>query len=85
MAAATPDLLLLDFHLDGGRTGLQLRERLKAAMPPRPCVVITAGHGAEVREAVAAAGCVLLHKPLKPLALKSVLGLTGGNDVAADL
>lgn len=70
---AVPDLVLLDFHLDGGRTGLELRERLFAVMPVRPCVVITADHGAEVREAVAAAGCVLLHKPLKPLALKSVM------------
>ena len=37
------------------------------------CVVITADHSAEVRDAVAAAGCTLLHKPLKPLALKSVM------------
>jgi Na+/proline symporter/CheY-like chemotaxis protein/PAS domain-containing protein len=70
---AAPDLLLLDFHLDGGQTGLGLRERLAAAMPPRPCVIITADHSAEVRDAVAAAGCMLLHKPLKPLALKSVM------------
>ena len=68
-----PDLVLVDFHLDGGRTGLDVRQQLSAVMPVRPCVVITADHGAEVREAVAAAGCVLLHKPLKPLALKSVM------------
>ena len=73
VAAAVPDLLLLDFHLDGGDTGLALRERLAATLPPRPCVIITADHSAEVRDAVAAAGCVLLHKPLKPLALKSVM------------
>jgi signal transduction histidine kinase/CheY-like chemotaxis protein len=73
VAGSTPDLLLLDFHLDGGDTGLALRDRLAATMPPRPCVIITADHSAEVRDAVAAAGCVLLHKPLKPLALKSVM------------
>jgi len=50
-----------------------LRERLIAAIPPRPCVIITADHSAEVRDAVAATGCTLLHKPLKPLALKSVM------------
>jgi signal transduction histidine kinase/CheY-like chemotaxis protein len=72
-AEATPDLLLLDFHLDGGDTGLALRERLAATIPARPCVIITADHSAEVRDAVAAAGCVLLHKPLKPLALKSAM------------
>jgi CheY-like chemotaxis protein len=73
VAVSTPDLLLLDFHLDGGDTGLALRDRLAATMPPRPCVIITADHSAEVRDAVAVAGCVLLHKPLKPLALKSVM------------
>jgi signal transduction histidine kinase/CheY-like chemotaxis protein len=73
VAGATPDLVLLDFHLGDHQTGLMLRERLAAVMPPRPCVVITADHGVDVREAVAAAGCVLLHKPLKPLALKSVM------------
>lgn len=73
VAASVPDLVLLDFHLDGGQTGLMLRERLLAAMPPRPCVVITADHGPEVRDAVLAAGCALLHKPLRPLALKSVM------------
>ena len=73
VAGAVPDLLLLDFHLDGGQTGLMLRDRLAAAMPPRPCVIITADHSAEVRDAIAAAGCTLLHKPLKPLALKSVM------------
>jgi len=71
--AGVPDLLLLDFHLDGGQTGLMLRERLAGLMPERPCVVITADHGPEVRDAIAAAGCQLLHKPLKPLALKSVM------------
>ena len=73
VAGATPDLVLLDFHLDDHQTGLMLRDRLADVMPARPCVVITADHGADVREAVAAAGCVLLHKPLKPLALKSVM------------
>ncbi|HEY9144830.1 MAG TPA: response regulator, partial [Arenimonas sp.] len=71
--AGAPDLLLLDFHLDGGQTGLMLRERLAGLMPERPCVVITADHGPEVRDAIAAAGCQLLHKPLKPLALKSMM------------
>jgi CheY-like chemotaxis protein len=72
-AAAPPDMLLLDYHLDGGETGLALRERLSAAMPERPCVVITADHSGQVRAEVLGAGCQLLYKPLKPLALKSVM------------
>lgn len=68
-----PDLLLLDFHLDGDRTGLQLRGALGPAYAGIPCVIITADHSTAVRDAVTAAGCLLLHKPLKPLALKSAM------------
>ena len=67
------DLWLLDYHLDHGLTGLDLHRRLCAALPARPCIVITADHSEAVRRAVQAAGCQLLHKPLKPLALKSLL------------
>ncbi|HRA37723.1 MAG TPA: hybrid sensor histidine kinase/response regulator, partial [Pseudomonadota bacterium] len=72
-AGAAPDILLLDYHLDGALTGLDLRERLVRVLGELPCVIITADHGEAVRAAVAAAGCHLLHKPLKPLALKSLM------------
>ena len=71
-----PDLLLLDYHLDAELTGLVLRERLVALVGERPTIVITADHSESVRLAVAAAGCQLLHKPLKPLALKSSMSRT---------
>ncbi len=69
-----PHLLVLDYHLDGGATGLDLRARLGNTIAALPCIVITADHGEEVRRAALAAGCQLLHKPLKPLALKSLMG-----------
>jgi CheY-like chemotaxis protein len=72
-ARARPDLLVLDYHLDGGATGLDLRRRLGAVVAALPCIVVTADHGEDVRGAVAEAGCHLLHKPLKPLALKSLM------------
>lgn len=72
-AEGWPDLLIVDFHLDGGVTGLDLRDGLPEAARSRPCVVVTADHGEAVRSAVAAAGCHLLYKPLKPLALKSLM------------
>lgn len=68
-----PDLILLDYHLDDGLTGLGLYRRLIDGDAARPFVVITADHSQHVRDAVAAAGGHLLHKPLKPLALKSVM------------
>ncbi len=67
------DLLLFDYHLDHGVTGLDLRESLGAPARALPCVVITADHGEAVREAVLAAGVQLLHKPLRPLALRSLM------------
>ncbi len=65
--------VLLDFHLDGARTGLDLLQTLRPFLGDTPIVVITADHAQETRSAVLAADCQLLHKPLKPLALKSLL------------
>lgn len=68
-----PDVLLLDYHLDDRGTGLALHARLIERIGARPAVIITADHGEAIRVAVAAAGLHLLHKPLKPLALKSLM------------
>jgi CheY-like chemotaxis protein/anti-sigma regulatory factor (Ser/Thr protein kinase) len=73
LATRKPDVLLFDYHLDAGSTGLTLRAELGARVATLPCVIITADHSEPVRLAVAAAGCHLLHKPLKPLALKSLM------------
>ena len=72
-ATARPDLLLLDYHLDGTLTGLDVQRHLHARFGPIPTIVISADHSEAVRSAVAAAGAQLLHKPLKPLALKSLM------------
>lgn len=71
------DLLLFDYHLDHGVTGLDLRAALGAEAHALPCVVITADHSDAVREAVLAAGVHLLHKPLRPLALRSLMARLG--------
>jgi signal transduction histidine kinase/Na+/proline symporter len=66
-------LWLLDYHLDDGDTGVALHARLRDRFGEVPCVVLSADRTAAVRDAVAAAGLPLLLKPLRPLALKSVL------------
>jgi CheY-like chemotaxis protein len=66
-------VLLLDYHLDGATTGIDLYRRLAARDGAKPCVIITADHSEATRAEVAAAGCHLLHKPLRPLALRSLL------------
>ncbi|ODU48420.1 PAS-domain containing protein [uncultured Aquimonas sp.] len=73
LLSAPPDLLLFDYHLDGDLTGIALRRRLGEAAALIPCAIITADHSEAVRAEVAEAGCWLLHKPLKPLALRSLM------------
>ncbi len=70
---APPDLLVLDYHLDGARTGLDVLAQVQAAIGERPAVVVSADHGEAVRAAVSAAGLPLLMKPIKPLALRSLM------------
>lgn len=72
-ASVRPELLVLDYHLDGGMTGLDLRARLGLDGASLPCIIVTADHDDAVHAAVAAADVHLLHKPLKPLALKSLM------------
>ncbi|HVH32527.1 MAG TPA: hybrid sensor histidine kinase/response regulator, partial [Tahibacter sp.] len=67
------DLWLFDYHLDDDDTGVALHERLSNRHGARPAVIMSADAGEAVRKAVYEAGLPLLIKPLKPLALKSVL------------
>jgi len=69
-----PDIVLADFHLDHGECGLQSVERLRRAnAAPLPAIVITADHSADVADAVAAAGCEILRKPVKPAELRALV------------
>ncbi len=73
LAETEADAWILDYHLDGGDTGLALRERLLARFGERPVVLVSADHGPELRQRAAEAGVHLLLKPVKPLALRSLL------------
>ncbi|QOW23646.1 PAS-domain containing protein [Lysobacter sp. H23M47] len=66
-------LWLFDYHLDDGDTGVALAEALAVEHGARPTLILSADTGHVVRRAVLDAGQSLLSKPLKPLALKSVL------------
>jgi CheY-like chemotaxis protein len=69
-----PDVLIVDYHLDRGDTGVKLAEELRTATRIHfPLVVITADAAEAVCEEVEAADGVYLRKPVKPLALRSVL------------
>jgi len=67
------DAMIIDYHLDGGETGLDLLGELRASGVDCAALLISADHAAELRVAARQAGCELLHKPIRPLALRSML------------
>lgn len=72
--AFCPDVILADFHLDADESGLASVARLREEKGPQtPAIVITADHSREVAEAVAAAGCEILRKPVKPAELRALI------------
>lgn len=71
----TPDVLVVDYHLDDGATGLEVIARIRrAAGAEVPALVVSADADGRVRAEAEAHGCLFLRKPLKPLALRSALG-----------
>ena len=73
VAARDAALWLLDYHLDDGDTGTALHARLTARFGERPTLILSADATDTVRRQVAECGLGLLQKPVRPLALKSVL------------
>jgi DNA-binding response OmpR family regulator len=69
----SPDLAILDYRLDDDRTGLAAWSKLREFDAGMQGIVLSADRSEPVRAAVAAAGLAMLHKPLKPLALRSLL------------
>ena len=67
------DVWLFDYHLDDGDDGAALHARLLAGHGEHPCLLLSADQTGAVRVAAQEAGLPLLLKPLRPLALKSML------------
>lgn len=68
-----PDLLLVDYHLDHG-TGLDAIETLTQAWEREiPAIVVTADHGREIEERLAANGLELMRKPVRPAELHALV------------
>ncbi len=70
---ATPALWLFDYHLDDGDTGVALQARLAARFGARPTLILSADDSGDVRRIAFEHGLGLLPKPVKALALKSML------------
>ena len=66
-------LWLFDYHLDDGDTGVALQTRLAERFGARPTMILSADSSGEVRRIALEHGLGLLPKPVKALALKSML------------
>lgn len=72
--AATPDLVLADYHLEAAQTGLELRQLLNdSGMQHVPMVMLTADRSSETRQAFRDAGVLVLNKPVKPGKLRALM------------
>lgn len=70
----SPDIVLADYHLDDGKTGLAaLEEVRRCAGVPVPAVILTADRSTSVGGDVLAAGFELMHKPIKPAELRALM------------
>jgi len=68
------DAILADFHLGDGSNGLELIQKvLEIRGAGCAAALITADHGVELTRAAHRAGVPLLHKPLRPAALRALL------------
>ena len=69
------DSVLADYHLGDGVDGINLLHRLcRSRTPALTAALISADHDAELILAARNAGFPLLHKPLRPAALRALLG-----------
>ncbi|MGB8842701.1 MAG: NahK/ErcS family hybrid sensor histidine kinase/response regulator, partial [Aliidongia sp.] len=70
----TPDLVIADYHLDAGTTGITEISRIRQALSMQiPGIVITANQTLAVQALVRQHGLWLLKKPLNPAQLRALL------------
>jgi signal transduction histidine kinase/CheY-like chemotaxis protein len=73
-SASAPDLLLVDYHLDGARSGIELVQQVRDYCGRRiPGIVATADHTLAAQTAARALGCQVVRKPIKPASLRAVM------------
>ena len=74
LARGPVDLILADYHLADGLDGVQALQQLRAAVGELPPVaMITADGSSELKQRARTLGYPLLHKPVRPAALRALL------------
>ncbi len=73
-AGPRPDLIIADFHLSGGRTGIDTIGHVRAAFGAEvPAFLISGDTSPERLQQARAQGYTLLHKPVSPMTLRSLV------------
>ena len=71
---AQADLLIADYHLDNDVNGVDVVQRINARRSsPLPVLLITANYSNALKLQVRELGHVILHKPVKPMKLKTAM------------
>jgi signal transduction histidine kinase len=71
---ALPDAIISDYRLRNGKTGIEAIERLREAMAaPIPAFLMSGDTDLDVVRQAEASGLALLHKPIEPAVLRSML------------
>lgn len=71
---AESDLLIVDYHLDDGCNGVDAVASINARRgTPLPALMITANYSNELKQQVRELGHTLMHKPVRPMKLKTAL------------
>jgi len=66
-----PDILIVDYQLDQGKTGLQFVDKVRQKTGNNiPAIFVTADHSDKVEQEIVSNGHKLLYKPLKPAILR---------------
>ncbi|MEM9305614.1 MAG: PAS domain-containing hybrid sensor histidine kinase/response regulator, partial [Pseudomonadota bacterium] len=68
-----PEVILLDFHLDHGWSGLDVLDALGSKVERVPTVLITADRSEELQAEAVRRGIRMLRKPLRPAKLRRLL------------
>ncbi|MGE8480181.1 MAG: NahK/ErcS family hybrid sensor histidine kinase/response regulator [Pseudomonas shirazensis] len=71
---ARVDLLIADYHLDHDRTGIEAVAAINACRDRAiPVLMITANYSNELKQQVRLLGHTLMHKPVRPMKLKTAI------------
>ncbi|WP_375738615.1 hybrid sensor histidine kinase/response regulator NahK/ErcS' [Pseudomonas boanensis] len=71
---AEADLLIADYHLDNGCNGVDAVATINARRSaPLPALMITANYSNELKQQMRELGHTLMHKPVRPMKLKTAM------------